>query len=172
MVKNLPAMQGTWVWSLGWENPLEKETATHSRILAWTIPWTEEDFKQLDMTERLTHFFFFNWFLESKTWENSRLWDSLLKCYEILFHIKSEGPQYLRVEGWTIRRFPAISSFPSPSTCQACAQLGNHSFIHLPSLNSWKSGSLDQVNSRYPNNEWPKSDCSGTITLKFSGNCL
>ena len=41
-VKNLPAMQGTWVPSLGWEDPLEKEMATHSSILAWKIPWTEE----------------------------------------------------------------------------------------------------------------------------------
>ena len=42
MVKNLPAAQETWVRSLGWEDPLEKEMATHSRILAWRIPWTEE----------------------------------------------------------------------------------------------------------------------------------
>ena len=42
MVKTLPAVQETWVWSLGWDNPLEKELATHSRILAWRIPWTEE----------------------------------------------------------------------------------------------------------------------------------
>ena len=42
MVKNLPAMQKTWVWFLGWENPLEKGMATHSSILAWRIPWTEE----------------------------------------------------------------------------------------------------------------------------------
>ena len=41
-VKNPPAMQETWVQSLGWENPLEKEMATHSSILAWRIPWTEE----------------------------------------------------------------------------------------------------------------------------------
>ena len=40
LVKNLPAMQETWVLSLGWENPLEKEKATHSSILAWRIPWT------------------------------------------------------------------------------------------------------------------------------------
>ena len=40
-VKNLPAMQETWVWSLGGEDPLEKEMATHSSILAWRIPWTE-----------------------------------------------------------------------------------------------------------------------------------
>ena len=40
LVKNLPAMWETWVWSLGWEDPLEKGTATHSNILAWRIPWT------------------------------------------------------------------------------------------------------------------------------------
>ena len=42
MVKNLPAMQETQVRSLGREDPLEKGTATHSSILAWRIPWTEE----------------------------------------------------------------------------------------------------------------------------------
>ena len=42
MVKNLPAMWETWVRSLGREDPLEKEMATHSSILAWRIPWTEE----------------------------------------------------------------------------------------------------------------------------------
>ena len=45
MVKNLPAvqeMQEMWVWSLGQEDLLEKEMATHSSILAWIIPWTEE----------------------------------------------------------------------------------------------------------------------------------
>ena len=41
-VKNLPAVQETWVRSLGWEDPLEKEMATHSSILAWKISWTEE----------------------------------------------------------------------------------------------------------------------------------
>ena len=41
LVKNLPAVQDTWVRILGWEDPLEKETATHSSILAWKIPWTE-----------------------------------------------------------------------------------------------------------------------------------
>ena len=40
MVKNLPAMQETWVQSLAWEEPLEKGKATHSTILVWRIPWT------------------------------------------------------------------------------------------------------------------------------------
>ena len=57
-VKRLPAMQEAWVQSLGQEDPLEKEMATHSNILAWRIPWTEEPGgysprgrKQSDMTE-------------------------------------------------------------------------------------------------------------------------
>ena len=42
MIKRLPAMQETWVLSLGREDPLEKEMATHSSTLAWKIPWVEE----------------------------------------------------------------------------------------------------------------------------------
>ena len=54
LVTNLPAMQETWVRSLGQEDPLEKEVATHSSILAWRIPWTEKPawgHKESDMTE-------------------------------------------------------------------------------------------------------------------------
>ena len=63
-VKRQPAMQDTWVPSLGQEDPLEKEEATHCSILAWKIPWTEElvgyspwDQKELDTTQQL-HFNF------------------------------------------------------------------------------------------------------------------
>ena len=42
MVKSLPAVQETHIQSLGWEGPLEEGMATHSRVLAWKIPWTEE----------------------------------------------------------------------------------------------------------------------------------
>ena len=42
VVKNLPAMQETWVQSLGWEDVLKKEMAAHSSVIAWEIPWTEE----------------------------------------------------------------------------------------------------------------------------------
>ena len=69
-VKNLPPMQETQVQSLGWEDPLEKELATHSNILAWRIPWTEEpgrlefmgslwwDLKESDTTNWMTSFLF------------------------------------------------------------------------------------------------------------------
>jgi len=55
MVKSLRAMQETWVGSLGQEDPLEKGTATHSSILAWRIPWTEEpgELQSVGVTESL-----------------------------------------------------------------------------------------------------------------------
>ena len=60
-LKNLPAIQETWVQFLDQEDPLEKEMAIHSSILAWRIPWTEEPGRllfmgsqELDMTEQLT----------------------------------------------------------------------------------------------------------------------
>ena len=64
--KRLPIMRETWVQSLGWEDLLEKEMATHSSILVWKIPWTEEPgglqsmgHKESNKTERL-HFHFQN----------------------------------------------------------------------------------------------------------------
>ena len=55
-VKRLPAMQETWVQSLGQEDPLEKEIATHSSILAWKIPWTEEPGRLQSMgSQRVGH---------------------------------------------------------------------------------------------------------------------
>ena len=56
MVKRLPAMQETGVQSLGWDDLLEKEMATHSSILAWRIPWTEEHGRLQSMgSQRVGH---------------------------------------------------------------------------------------------------------------------
>ena len=56
MVKRLQAMQETWVQSLGQEDPLEKEMATHSSTLAWKIPWTEEPGRLQSMgSQRVGH---------------------------------------------------------------------------------------------------------------------
>ena len=64
-MKNLPIMQETWVQSLGWEDTLKQEMATHSSILAWRIPWTEEPagyspkgHKELATTKQLNTFTF------------------------------------------------------------------------------------------------------------------
>ena len=56
VLKRLPAMQETQVRSLGWEDPLEKEMATHSSTLAWKIPWTEEPGRLQSMgSQRVGH---------------------------------------------------------------------------------------------------------------------
>ena len=56
MVKHLPTMRETWVQSLGQEDLLEKEMETHSSILAWKIPWTEESGRLLSMgLQRVGH---------------------------------------------------------------------------------------------------------------------
>ena len=55
-VKHLPAMQETWVQSLGWEDPLEKEMTTHSSTLAWKIPWMMEPGRLQSMgSQRVRH---------------------------------------------------------------------------------------------------------------------
>ena len=64
LVKNPPAVRETWVQSLGWEDPLEKDTATHSTILAWIILWTEESMaSQRVRQDRLVRLglYAFNW---------------------------------------------------------------------------------------------------------------
>ena len=84
MERNLPAMQETQVWSLGREDPLEKEIATHSSSLAWRIPWTEESGGLQTMgSQRVGH----NWpaghstaqayFIILNTWEIPRVWGSM-----------------------------------------------------------------------------------------------
>ena len=57
LVKKLPAVQETWVRFLGWEDPLEMEMATHSSILAWEIPWTEETggLPSMGLVDRVRH---------------------------------------------------------------------------------------------------------------------
>ena len=55
MAKNLPAVQETWVQSLGWEDSLEKEMATHSSILAWRMPWTETPGGLETWSQRVRH---------------------------------------------------------------------------------------------------------------------
>ena len=53
LVKNAPPMWKTWVWCLGWEDPLEKGIATHSSVLAWRTPWTVQSMgSESDITEQ------------------------------------------------------------------------------------------------------------------------
>ena len=82
MLKNLPAMQQTWVWSLGLKDPLEEEIATHSSVLAWRILWAEEPHspwgcKELDTTEQLTPMHPFSQHGITPDCNPLRLWPSL-----------------------------------------------------------------------------------------------
>ena len=84
MVKNLPAIQETWVLSLGQEDPLEKVMVTHSSILAWRIPWIEEPDKLQSMRlqraghDWVTNTFTFFTFRGSTQIQSSLKWDRIL----------------------------------------------------------------------------------------------
>ena len=75
MVKNLPSMRDTWVQSLGQEDPLEKEMATYSSILAWRIPWIEEPRGLQSMGwQRIWH----DWVTNTSTIENIVFFEHLV----------------------------------------------------------------------------------------------
>ena len=75
MVKHLPMMQEIWVWSLGQEDPLEKEMATHSSILVWKIPWTEDPGQLQSMGSQRAGHDWVTFFLSFPCkWQNSRIW--------------------------------------------------------------------------------------------------
>ena len=117
-VKSLPAMQETQIQPLGQEDPLEKEMTTHSSILAWKIPWTEEPGRlqslgsQSDMTEWLTLSLSpmskplkiprvrpWEWVKHTKGWKHNVCWQRkglrTTGCLNILFLTKQEGiPQH------------------------------------------------------------------------------
>ena len=77
-LKGLPAMQETWVQSLGQEDPPEKEVATHSSILAWRIPWWEEPGRLqstgLQSRTRLSYFTFFHFLIQDNLASSTRLY--------------------------------------------------------------------------------------------------
>ena len=118
--KNLPAVRDTWVWSLGWEDPLEKGMAPHSRILAWKIPWRGETGGLQSMglqrvrhdwaTNTMTTYFFF--FLPPDTGRVLR--KHLCKIHSNPRHIKCEER---RLE---LRKYGNVSaSFFSIFMCQS-----------------------------------------------------
>ena len=84
LVKNLPAMRETWVWSLGWEDPLEKRKATHSSILAWRIPWT------------IVH-----GVAKSQTWLSDFHFLSLVCVWKVCYIIPKKSPfSSCTIQGW------------------------------------------------------------------------
>ena len=93
-LKRLPAMRETWVRPLGWEDPLEKEMATHSSILAWRIPWTEEPGRLQSMgSQRVGYDFTFTF----PSLSVSCLCENLPSCFigyllGVPSFLESEGP--------------------------------------------------------------------------------
>ena len=98
-VKHLPTMRETWVQSLGWEYPLEKEMATHSSALAWKIPWTEEPGRLQSMgSQRVGHD-----------------WATSISFFLSFFPVLNQGPdrenqRCCSPPGWPLSNFP-----PTPS---------------------------------------------------------
>ena len=106
MVKNLPAMQETWVWSLTQKNPLEKRMAPHGSILAWRIPWAEEAGRlQSIRLQRVRHNWATNtfslhfWRVEDALWPEPSLGEGKLPC---IWHIHSSGITRHPLKVWII----------------------------------------------------------------------
>ena len=113
MVKNLPAMQETWFRSLGWEDPLEKGMATHSSILAWRIPWTEEPGRLQSMgSQRVRHYCVTNTFLAKSK-------------HLLIFWLQSLSAVILEPKK---RKSVTVYSFP-PSICNEVMGLDTMIFI-------------------------------------------
>ena len=86
MVKNLPAMQETWVRSLGLEDPLEKGLATHSSILAWRIPWTERPGGLLSIeSQRVEHSWVINVCAHARTHTHTHNWE-IYHSFPVIIH--------------------------------------------------------------------------------------
>ena len=121
--KNLPAMQGNWVLSLGWEDPLKKGMATHSSILAWRIPWTEEtDGLQSPGLQRVRHNWTTNAFTLSPPWVLHLI---LLVC--ILKNFKTHFTDSLKRENLDRLDMPQkATSVPFSSWKRKMCERGRH----------------------------------------------
>ena len=120
-VKCLPVMRDSRVPSLGWEDPLEKEMATHSSVLAWRIPWTEEPGRlqymgsQTDTTERLH--FHFPTPLKGKEIEGRALLDSVTACLDIEQAQQGAATQHAFPDQGSPKTPDVRPRFPSGPSC-------------------------------------------------------
>ena len=125
-VKHLPAMRETWVQSLGWEDPLEKEMAPHSSILAWKMPWTEEPGRLQSIgSQRVGH-----------DWENSLRFTSIIvNTTQVHIHIcwwvNRHNNTFLKKENKIITRKNSVQglSISIPLQCH----------LFCVSLTPWKA---------------------------------
>ena len=142
-LKRLPAMRETRVRSLGWEDPLEKEMATHSSILAWRIPWTEQPSRLQSMgSQRVGH----DWATSHTPFNSSTtglkaFWNRPLECRSKLIRKRDSG----EIQSW-VRALPPQQlttglRVSASSWCEDCLRPGSQQ------LASWRyesSGLEDQ----------------------------
>ena len=95
LVKNLPAMQETWVQSLGWEDPLQKGMSTHSSSLPWRIPWTEEPGRLQTMASQRVRY---NWATNTSYTPTTALFlnQNATEIKEIIFSEYNHMKQWLK----------------------------------------------------------------------------
>ena len=149
MVKHLPAMRETRVWSLGCEDLLEKGVATHSSILAWRIPRTEEPGRLQSMgSQRVGHYWVTS--LHSLTWPWSKKWRST-EANRLLSreHIGHNKHLFQQNEIQSYTRIPPNSQYRNQTDYILCSQ-------------RWRS-SVQSAKSR------PGADCGSDLKLKKVG---
>ena len=134
MVKHLPAMQETQVWYLGWEDPLEKEMATHSSTLAWKISWTEEHGRLQSMgSQRVGH----DWaaslslFQVRKSWKTHRRSSCQRRRNSKRGWVGEQKPREMRVS--ERREFSMVSNVSEKSskmrTCKCSLDIKRRSLL-------------------------------------------
>ena len=128
MVKCLPTMQKTWVQSLGWEDPLEKEMATYSSTPAWKIPWLEEPGRLQSMGWLRTEQLHFHFSLACIGEGNG----NPLQC-SCLENRRDGGAQWAAIYGvaQSRTRLERLSSSSSSSTIPSCARTAAYLPAHL-----------------------------------------
>ena len=141
MVSNLPTMQETWVWSLHWEDPLEKGMATHSSIVAWRFPWTEEAGGLQSMrSQRVGHYWATNTLSESwrnalSSSQNSRDSEGSKWLYKAVSYLSPHLPRRLsQVSCLLPFRFWWDLGLSDPFPLTAELQTQNHCAAGLPWL--------------------------------------
>ena len=146
LVKTMPAMWETWVWSLGWVDPLKKEMAIHSNILAWRIPWVGLlcGCKELDMTEQLTLSF-------SRTFTHSSICiDSCLYVYlSMHWHLFMYLGMYPSIDIYIYVRCVVTQLCPTLSDPMDCSRPG--SSVHGFSRQEYWSGLPFPSSGELPN---------------------
>ena len=143
-VKNLPAMQETQVQSLRWEDPLEKGMVTHSSILAWKIPWTQEpgrlqsiDSQRVrhDSVTNPFHFTFFSFFVavvqsQSYVWLFVTAWTAACQT-SLSFTISWSAQTHVRWVSVAVQPSHLLSPSPLPSVCLSIRVFSSESALCL-----------------------------------------